>query len=246
MVNQDVISSKDNRKVKDLRKLHQRKHRKKTGQFLIEGEHLIEEAVKFQQTVHLIVLTEGVSTTLPVDDYECIVVSDSVMKTLSQLDTPPGLMAVVSYIPANTKDNRVLLLDGIQDPGNLGTLIRTADAFGFGKVILSENTVDAFSDKVLRSAQGSTFHLNIVSGDAVQAVKSFDGVTIGTSLEGAVALEESVVPEHLMVVLGNEGRGVSEEILELVDEKVKIQMTGYSESLNVAVAGSIIMHHFKA
>ncbi|MFD2829150.1 TrmH family RNA methyltransferase [Corticicoccus populi] len=246
MVNKEIISSKDNRKVKELRKLHQRKYRKKTGQFLIEGEHLIEEAVRFKQEIHLIVLTESAVPSFDVETFECMYVSDSVMKVLSSLETPPGMLAVVSYIPANDNGNRVLALDGIQDPGNLGTLIRTADAFGFSRLILSEDTTDPFSDKVLRSAQGSTFHLNIQSGSIVDAVNAFDGLTIGTSLEGSVFLEESTPESHVMVVLGNEGQGVSSAVLNAVDQKVKIQMTGFSESLNVAVAGSIIMHHFKA
>lgn len=246
MVNHEIISSKDNKTIKDLRKLHTRKQRRKSGRFLIEGEHLIEEAVRYHQQIHFIILSEGVELSFSVEDFECLYVTDNVMKTLSQLDTPPGCIAVAGYIPPEGRNSRVLALDSIQDPGNLGTLIRSADAFGFDKIILSDDTVDPFSDKVLRSAQGSTFHLNIQFKDILNEIKQFDGLTIGTSLEGATDIEEVESTEELLIVLGNEGHGVTEELLDAVDKKVKIEMTGLSESLNVAIAGSIIMHHFKA
>lgn len=241
-----MISSKDNRTIKDLRKLHARKHRKKTGQFLIEGEHLIEEAIQYNQNIHLVILTEDFKPSLKIDQYKVLYVSENVMKSISQLDTPPGLMAVLSYCVPQAKAGRILALDGIQDPGNLGTLIRTADAFGFKQVILSEDTTDPFSSKVLRSAQGSTFHINIQSGSILSVIEDFNGVSIGASLEDAVYLEDLHKSEEMLVVLGNEGQGISQSVLAAVDEKVKVKMTGQSESLNVAIAGSIIMHHFKA
>lgn len=243
-----MISSKDNRTIKDLRKLHTHKHRKKTSQFLIEGEHLIEEAIQYDQNIHLIILTEHFKTSLQVEQYKVLYVSENVMKSVSQLDTPPGLIAVLSYCAPKASSNRILALDGIQDPGNLGTLIRTADAFGFKQVILSEDTADPFSAKVLRSAQGSTFHINIQSGNILSVIEDFSGMTIGTSLEDAVYLEDfhEHESEEMLVVLGNEGQGTSQSVLDAVDEKVKVKMTGQSESLNVAIAGGIIMHHFKA
>ncbi|MCG1009288.1 RNA methyltransferase [Salinicoccus sp. ID82-1] len=247
MVEPKYITSKDNPRIKEMKKLQSKKYRRKLDQFLIEGAHLVEEAMTHGQKIHALVFLDGYDHAKYDDqEIETFIVNDNVMKTLSSLETPPGIMAVVSYAAPETDGRRVLLLDGIQDPGNLGTLLRTADAFGFGRVILSLDTVDAFSDKVLRSAQGSTFHIDIKSMDAAEAVQDFDGTVLATDPEGAVPLEEAPAGDPLMVILGNEGRGVSDTVLAQVDRKIKIEMPGASESLNVAIAGGIIMHHFKA
>ncbi|SFK93226.1 TrmH family RNA methyltransferase [Salinicoccus halodurans] len=248
MVEKEIITSKDNRRIKDLRKLHKKKYRGRLNRFLIEGEHLVEEAVIYNQTVHTVILSEDyVSDGLDVKNRDLMFVSRDVMKSLSLLETPPGIMAEVSYSPPESSGQRVLLLDCVQDPGNLGTLIRTADAFGFDKVVLSPDTVDVFSEKVLRSAQGSTFHIDIVVEEAAGAVRGFEGTVLGTALHGALPLGDIDVPAGpLMLVLGNEGSGVSSEVLSTVDLKVKIEMSGQSESLNVGIAGGILMHHFRA
>ncbi|WP_342387151.1 TrmH family RNA methyltransferase [Salinicoccus bachuensis] len=248
MVEPKHIASKDNRRIKELKKLQLKKYRKKQGLFLIEGAHLVEEAIRHDQEVHTLIALEDYDYSPYVTEgMEVITVTPGVMKLLSSLETPPGIMAAVSYRKPQPDGRHVLLLDGIQDPGNLGTLLRTADAFGFDRVILSPDTVDPFSDKVLRSAQGSTFHIEITVADALQSVREFDGRVLGTSLDGAAFLEQMELPEGpVMVVLGNEGRGVSEEVLSNVDVKMKIDMPGGSESLNVAIAGGIIMHHFRA
>ncbi|MFB9859759.1 TrmH family RNA methyltransferase [Salinicoccus siamensis] len=248
MVASTFIGSKDNKRIKDLKKLQMKKYRKKEGRFLIEGEHLVEEAVRYHQTLHTLILLEGYDPTMQIPEgTEMLSVSRAVMKTLSTLDTPPGVMAAVSYVAPEVGEDNTLLLDGVQDPGNLGTLIRSADAFGFKHIILSHDTVDPFSDKVLRSTQGSLFHIHLETAEPTTAVNAFQGIVMGTAIDGAVLLDDTPSPEaSVMVVLGNEGRGVSEEVLSLVDQKLKIGMPGDSESLNVAVAGSIIMHHFKA
>ncbi|GAB3060718.1 TrmH family RNA methyltransferase [Salinicoccus sesuvii] len=247
MVEPKYITSKDNPRVKEMKKLQSKKYRRKLDQFLIEGAHLIEEAIAHGQKVQSLVFLEDYDHgEYDAHGIETFIVNEGVMKTLSSLETPPGIMAVVSYVPPETAGRRVLLLDGIQDPGNLGTLLRTADAFGFDRVILSRDTVDAFSDKVLRSAQGSTFHIDITTMDAAEAVQQFDGAVFATDLEGATPLDAVEAQAPLMVILGNEGRGVSEMVLAQVERKIKIEMPGASESLNVAIAGGIIMHHFKA
>ena len=242
----EVVTSKDNTRIKNLRKLHKRKERRKTGMFLIDGEHLVEEAIKFNQKIHYIIAEENYAFSFDVTGYEVIHVNETVLKTLSQLDTPQGIMAAVSYIPPHSAGDRVLVLDDVQDPGNLGSLIRTADAFGFDRVVMSPETVDPFSDKVLRSAQGSTFHIHLEVADVHPVIENFSGMSIGTSLRDAEYLEKMPVADEVLVVLGNEGRGVSDDVLAHVDRTVKIRMTGESESLNVAIAGGVLMHHFKA
>ncbi len=241
----EVITSKDNTRIKNLRKLHKKKERSKTGMFLIDGEHLVEEAVKFNQQIHCIIAEENYTFSFDVSNFEVIYVTGPVLKTLSQLETPQGVMAAVTYMPPEVFGNKVLVLDDVQDPGNLGTLIRTADAFGFGRVVMSNETVDPFSDKVLRSAQGSTFHIQLEVTDIHPVIENFEGLSIGTSLKDAEYLEDIPQADEVLVVLGNEGRGVSESALGHVDRTVKIHMPGDSESLNVAIAGGILMHHFK-
>lgn len=241
----EVITSKDNNRIKNLRKLHRRKERRKSGMFLIDGEHLVEEAVKFNQQIHCIIAVEHYVFSINVSDFEVIYVNEPVLKTLSQLETPQGVMAVMTYMPPEVSGDKVLVLEDIQDPGNLGSLIRTADAFGFDYVVLSPETVDPFSDKVLRSAQGSTFHIKLEVADIHTVIKNFQGLSIGTSLRDAEYLEDLPKADEMLVVLGNEGRGVSDAALDDVDRTVKINMPGDSESLNVAIAGAILMHHFK-
>lgn len=241
----EVITSKDNTRIKNLRKLHKKKERSKTGMFLIDGEHLVEEAVKFNQQIHCIIAEEDYTFSIDVSDFEVIYVTEPVLKTLSRLETPQGVMAAVSYMPPEVSGNKVLVLDDVQDPGNLGSLIRTADAFGFDHVVMSPETVDPFSDKVLRSAQGSTFHIKLEVTDIQPVIQSFDGLSIGTSLKDAEYLEDIPQADEMLVVLGNEGRGVGDTALDHVDRTVKIHMPGHSESLNVAIAGGILMHHFK-
>ena len=242
----EVITSKDNTRIKNLRKLHKKKERSRAGMFLIDGEHLVEEAVKSSQQIHYIIAEEHYAFSFDVTGYEVIYVTEPVLKTLSQLETPQGVMAAVTYVPQEVSGDKVLVLDDVQDPGNLGSLIRTADAFGFDRVVMSPESVDPFSDKVLRSAQGSTFHIRIEVADIGPVIESFNGLSIGTSLRDAEYMEDIPQADETLVVLGNEGRGVSDDALDHVDRTVKIHMPGNSESLNVAIAGGILMHHFKA
>lgn len=244
----EVISSKDNTRIKNYRKLHTAKGRKKSNQFLIEGVHLVEEAVNYNQPVDTIIIEDGFTHDLNIDKFKVLYVSEDVMKSLSTLDTPPGIAAVLDrQAPGKITYNRVLLLEDVQDPGNLGTLIRTADAFGFKTVLITPESADPYNPKVLRSAQGSHFHLNVLQRGALEAVESFKGIKIGTSLDDAVYIDDFNKPDgDIMLVLGNEGRGLTAETKQLMDINAKINMPGMSESLNVAIAGAILMHHFKS
>lgn len=243
-----VISSKDNKKIKDYRKLNTTKGRKKSGLFLIEGEHLVEEAIKHGVNFEEIIISEGFDHDLELSNKALMYVTEEVMKSLSSLETPPGIIAIIKNVKERKLSyNRVLLLENIQDPGNLGTLIRTADAFGFKTIIVSPDTVDPYNPKVLRAAQGSHFHLNILTRQVSEAVMAFKGLKIGTSLDDAVYIDSFNKPDDdIMLVLGNEGSGLREDTLNMMDINAKIDMVGDSESLNVAIAGAILMHHFKS
>lgn len=244
----EVISSKDNKQIKNYRKLNTRQGRKKSGLYLVEGVHLVEEALKSQIDIEIIIVTDGFNHGLDLSNQRTMFVTDEVMKSLSTLDTPPGIVAVLKESKATALSyKRVLLLEDVQDPGNLGTLIRTADAFGFKTIILTPKAADPYNPKVLRAAQGSHFHLNIITREVSEAVMAFKGIKIGTALDNAVYIDSFQQPDDdIMLVLGNEGNGLSTEALELMDINAKIDMTGDSESLNVAIAGAILMHHFKS
>ena len=235
-----VITSKDNKRIKEIRKLLTKKGRTKAQQFLIEGEHLIEEAIQFGAHIEEIFVLETDTFNF---DLKTTVVTKDVMSSLSKLVTPPGIIAVVRMETKSIESDRVLAIDGIQDPGNLGTLIRTADAFNFKRILIGKNTVDPYSDKVLRSSQGSHFHVSLEDVDLIEVMQNFNGTILTTDLSGE-SLTDKITDEKIMIVLGNEGQGVSQEVLEHANYKVKIDMPGDAESLNVAVAGGILMHQY--
>lgn len=235
-----VITSKDNKRIKAVRKLLTKKERTKAKQFLIEGEHLVEEALKWNANILELFVLENSQFNF---DLKTTVVTKDVMKSLSTLVTPPGIIAVVEMNTQTINSDRILALDGIQDPGNLGTLIRTADAFNFNRILIGKDTVDPYSDKVLRSSQGSHFHVSIEDTDLVETMNDFDGTVLTTDLQGE-ALSSQKITGPLMIVLGNEGQGVSDDVLSHANYKVKIDMPGNAESLNVSVAGGILMHQY--
>lgn len=235
-----VITSKDNKRIKAVRKLLTKKGRLKANQFLIEGEHLIEEALKWNANILELFVLENSEFNF---DLKTTVVTKDVMKSLSTLVTPPGIIAVVEMNTQTVDSNRILALDGVQDPGNLGTLIRTADAFNFKRILIGKDTVDPYSDKVLRSSQGSHFHVSIEDMDLVEAINDFDGIVLTTDLQGE-PLNKNKITGPIMIVLGNEGQGVSDDVLSHANYKVKIDMPGHAESLNVSVAGGILMHQY--
>ena len=235
-----VITSKDNKRIKAVRKLLTKKERTKAKQFLIEGEHLIEEALKWNANILELFVLENSEFNF---DLKTTVVTKDVMKSLSTLVTPPGIVAVVEMNTQTINSDRILALDGIQDPGNLGTLIRTADAFNFNRILIGKDTVDPYSDKVLRSSQGSHFHVSIEDTDLVEAINDFDGIVLTTDLQGD-SLSSQKITGPIMIVLGNEGQGVSDDVLSHANYKVKIDMPGNAESLNVSVAGGILMHQY--
>lgn len=235
-----VITSKDNKRIKAVRKLLTKKERLKANQFLIEGEHLIEEALKWNANILEIFVLENSEFNF---ELKTTVVTKDVMKSLSTLVTPPGIIAVVEMNTHTVDSDRILALDGVQDPGNLGTLIRTADAFNFKRILIGKDTVDPYSDKVIRSSQGSHFHVSIEDTDLVEAINDFDGIVLTTDLQGD-SLSSQKITGPIMIVLGNEGQGVSDDVLSHANYKVKIDMPGHAESLNVSVAGGILMHQY--
>ncbi|OQO68725.1 23S rRNA methyltransferase [Enterococcus villorum] len=249
------IQSAKNPRIKELKKLHKKKFREETGEYLLEGFHLIEEAVSSDASVKEILITqkglaEWSSWLERNQEIPRILVTDEVMSAVSDLPTPQGILAVIHYetVKMPAVSGGWLLLDNVQDPGNVGTMIRTADAFGLSCVVLGKGTADIYSTKVLRSMQGSNFHLPIIQEDLellIPKLKENGLMIYGTELnEEAVSLTKVDAPMDYAIVMGNEGQGVRSEILSLTDQNVYIPIQGNAESLNVGVAAGIMLYHF--
>ncbi|MYL19990.1 RNA methyltransferase [Halobacillus litoralis] len=244
-----MLTSLQNAKVKNWKKLHKRKYRNQTGTFLVEGFHLVEEVMKSGWTVKELIVREETEVTLP-DDIPYTIVSRDVFAAVAETETPQGVAAVVAKEDYTfTLGSLTLMLDAVQDPGNIGTLIRTADAAGFDQVIVGTGSVDIFNDKVIRASQGSLFHLPVLTGDLTDYVGGLkdQGVEIWAStLENAASYKDLPIPEKAALVVGNEGSGISEELVEAADQQVYIPIYGQAESLNAAIAGAVLMYHLKS
>ncbi|MGG2954753.1 TrmH family RNA methyltransferase [Geobacillus stearothermophilus] len=245
------IESPKNARVKQWKKLLTKKGRDETGLFLLEGFHLVEEAVKSRAPLVELMVDErtaippGWDVSVPV-----VIVTEAVMKAISSTETPQGIAAVCRQLPAEFEGVKTaLLIDAVQDPGNLGTMIRTADAAGIDAVILGEGCADVYNPKVVRATQGSLFHLPVVKGDLVQWIARFkeQGIPVyGTALENAVDYRTVPPSSSFALLVGNEGSGVRREWLEMTTETIYIPIYGQAESLNVAVAAGILLYSLQA
>lgn len=246
--------SLQNEKVKLWKKLKIRKWRDREQKYLLEGPHLVQEAVfSARERVNTILIDEGfhLPTDWPLDSIEVFQVTHKIFTELSETETPQGIIAVCDMSRASVKlrPGRYLLVDGVQDPGNLGTLIRTADAFGLDAVFLGDGCVDGHNAKTLRSAQGSHFHLPVIHHNLFSLANEMKELAIplyGSSLQGNELRQASVSSPYYGLVVGNEGNGASPELLAEMDQQVKIPMAGRAESLNVAVATGILLYWLQA
>ena len=245
-----MITSASNKRIKEIQKLKENKNIKKYGRYLIEGKHLVEEALD-AKVVEEIIVSESFEEYNIVDSFEgeLIKVTDSVLKSISDTITSQGIVAVCRVVKKELDINnysKVLILDKIQDPGNLGTIIRTADAFNFDCIILGKGTTSLYGQKVIRSTQGSNFHIDCFDNiDLVELIDEMNDFNIfATSLKADKYIEQlDNITGKVAVVFGNEGAGVSEEILSKVNNLLKISMPGRAESLNVSIAAGIVMHY---
>ncbi|EIJ79209.1 23S rRNA methyltransferase [Bacillus methanolicus PB1] len=244
------IHSVQNPQVKQWKKLLTKKERDKTGTFLVEGFHLVEEALKAGSVLNLIINEKPEwPSRFNYGSIPVTMVTDEIFNTLSETETPQGVLAVCRQAKIGQdqiKGKRFLLIDAVQDPGNLGTMIRTADAAGVDTVIVGNGSVDIYNSKVLRSAQGSHFHLPVVRGDLFEWMERLQQENIpvyGTALDNARIYTEAKPEGSFGLIVGNEGSGVNKELLAKTDENLFIPIHGKSESLNVAVATGILLYY---
>lgn len=242
-----IITSKANSVVKNAKKLHQKKYRKSS--YLIEGWHLFEEAVQAGARIEKIFALAEHGEKLT--DYpQTVFVTEEILLDLADSQTPQGVVAIVQkeeeWMPDLTS-GKYLFLEDVQDPGNVGTMVRTADAAGFTGVIVSSKSADIYSLKTLRSMQGSHFHLPIyrmpVEAFMEQAKKSHLPILATTLSQNSKDYRELAQLEDFALVMGNEGQGISPFMTEHADQLVHISMKGKAESLNVAVAAGILIFH---
>ena len=230
------ITSLDNPKIKLLLKLNQSKYRKKEGLFIVEGAHLVKEA----KNLNLLVEAYSVND---IDGY--IKVTKEIMKKISNTDTIPTEVGLCKILENNKLSNKILILDAVQDPGNLGALMRSAKAFGFETIILGEGCCDIYNDKVIRSSQGAIFKLSFIHANLVEFISNLKDYDIyGTDVVNGIDVNEIKEKNKIAIILGNEGNGVSQKVKELVKKNIYIQLNN-TESLNVSVAGGIIMYVLK-
>lgn len=249
----ETITSKDNSLIKEVKKLRNKKHREDQNQFLAEGLRFVEEALKSSFTVEYVFIRENIldkwnSLKLGqfINESKVFIVSEAIMKSICNTDNPQGIVAVVQNktLELNDKNGFYVYADKVQDPGNMGTIIRTAHASGALGVIFSKGTVDIYNDKTLRSTMGSIFKIPIIEDEnfnIITMLKKKGFKLIVSSLEKSECFYNLDLTGKNIIAVGNEGNGISKELEEKADIRVKIPMPGDAESLNVAIAASVMM-----
>ena len=237
------ILSKNNQKIKDACALRLKKVRQEKGLFLMEGIKNLDMALKFG-AVKQIFTKIGLPKLN--QDIECYKVNDEVLRKLANSENPEGVVFVCEQLkPRKDKAlyRRIVYLDNINDPGNLGTILRTAVAFNYDAVILSKSSVDIYNEKVVAASKGALFLVDAYYDDVDNYT---DGrQVIVSALDDAVPLSECPKEDNFVLVLGNESHGVSQEIIKKANKVVKIEMNDSIDSLNVAIAAGILMNYYK-
>ncbi len=254
-----TITSKDNELIKHIRKLKDKKYRDESNEYVVEGVKLVEEAVKENAKIKQIIVCEDTTRTyeipthimLEIARYECISVSNKIFNIITQVTNPQGIMAIIEK---NAQDAQIdytqdiiVVLDDVQDPGNLGTILRTVDSIGLNQIIVSKGTADAFNSKVVRSTMGAIFRIKIIEVEnlvqEIKKMKKHHFKLMVTSLQTKNSIYDIDFNKKI-IVIGNEANGVSKEIQDMADEKAKIPMLGRTESLNASVAAGVVMYEY--
>lgn len=236
------INSTTNFRVLQWIKLKDKTTRNIKKQFIVEGYHLVEEAYKANQLVEVITTENKCDFDVPA--YK---VRYDVMKEVSSMATPNKIIGVCSQKEAGSYGNNILIVDKIHHPGNLGTIIRSAVAFNVDTIVISES-VDVYNQKVVQATQGMIFHINIIKAplyDFITELKKKKYQIIGTDVRNGVSLDKFRADRKHALIVGNEGEGLSQEILNMCDVNINIEMNSNCESLNVGVAASIILYHLR-
>ncbi len=253
-----TITSKDNETIKHIKKLKEKKYREEYHEFIVEGIKMIEEAIQEGAKIKSVIICEDCKTQGCISNelmYEiaklnCIYVAEKIFNTITDVINPQGIMAVIekSEIKENIIDfseNVSLLLDNIQDPGNMGTILRTADSLNMKQIIVSKGTADIYNLKVVRSTMGAIFRVKVIEVDdlskVIKEMKKRKIKVYATDLQTDKSIYDMDYSKSA-IVIGNEANGVSSKVLDEATERIKIPMIGKTESLNAAVATSVILY----
>ena len=233
------IKSKQNQIIKDVVKLSNPSFRKEKGLFKIDGHHLFEMAKESGEIISIFTLEEISDLDESIHQY---IVTPEVMEKISSNKSPQGIVSICKINKEKPlSSDKILYLDGVSDPGNLGTILRTALAFGYNDVILSNNCCSIYNEKTIQSSQGAIFKLNVVNDADLAQLKGKGYKILATEIKGSISLEKITPPTKHILVLGNEAHGVSKNILDIADYRIRIDIKNI-ESLNVAIAGAIAMY----
>ena len=254
-----VISSKDNELIKHIKKLKDKKYRDECNEYIIEGVKLIEEAVNENAKIKKVIICESTTNTyeiptpitLEIAKYECIYVTEKIFNSITQVTNPQGIMAIIEKTSQENEidfsQDIIVMLDNVQDPGNLGTILRTIDSVGLNQVIVSKETVDGYNSKVVRSTMGAIFRVKIIEVDSlpetIKMIRKHHFKLLVTSLQTENSIFD-IDYNKKIIVIGNESNGVSKEIQDMADEKAKIPMLGKTESLNASVAAGVVLYEY--
>ena len=253
------ITSKDHEFIKHIKKLKDKKYRDLSNEYVIEGIKLVEEAIQEKATIKQIVLCDDCekNAAIPKDlmyeiaKQECIYVTEKLFNYLTEVQTPQGILAIVEKngqdIQIDYTKDIIVALDDVQDPGNLGTILRTVDSIGLTQILVSKATADAYNPKVVRSTMGAIFRVKIIECEdlkqTLKEIKKHKFKVVVSSLQ----TDNTIYDIHYhkkVIIIGNEANGIKQEIQDFADEKIKIPMLGKTESLNASVATGIILYEY--
>ncbi len=252
-----VITSRENEQIKQIKKLKDKKYRDEMGLYVVEGIKTVNEAIAEGADIQVIVICDDSNEQnelkqkmlYSVAKFDIIYVNESVFESISHVMHPQGILAVIKkkekQAEINYKDNVIMILENIQDPGNLGTIIRTVDSCGLSQIIVSKDTTDAFSPKVVRSTMSGIFRVNVIESDdlveTINDIKEHGYKVISTTLESSKSIYDFSY-EKTAIIIGNEANGITKRVIASSDAKAKIPMKGRTESLNAAVAAGIVLY----
>lgn len=253
-----LITSKENETIKHIRKLKEKKHRDEYGEYIVEGIKLINEAIEEKQNVKTIIICDNCNkeainqnSMYEVAKQNCVYVDEKVFNSITEVKNPQGILAVIEKQNSSKEikydEDIIVVLDDIQDPGNLGTILRTVDSVGLTQIIVSKKSGDVYNSKVVRSTMGAIFRINVIESDnlvnTIKEIKKHKYNVVSTSLNTDKSLYD-VKLNKSVIVIGNEANGVSKEIQDLSDTKIIIPMLGKTESLNASVATGVVLYEY--
>lgn len=259
----EIISSSQNKMIKYMKALHAKKGRDESCQFFIEGYKLIEEALNHSRPFTFLLMSETAFKTSEGQqllkkaealNISMSVAEDKVFAEASEMDTPQGVLAVLNKQEQELrhiitqKSYNIIILDEVRDPGNVGTIIRTADACGLSAVVLSKGCVDLYNSKTIRATMGSMFHIPIITEVdtmvLIEQLKQQGAAVLGADPHSSTSCIEAKKQDQMAIIIGNESKGLRQEVKAFTTQNITIPMPGQAESLNAGVAAAILMYEF--